>query len=98
MSEDASAAVSAYLSDLQTRICRGLEAADGTARFDTRSADGEGVQARPRVLSDGPVLERAAVMFSHARGPALPPAATARRPELAGRRFEAVVFGVLEKG
>ncbi len=95
MSQGESEAVDRYLSELQTRICSGLEAADGTARFDSRTADGDGVTARPRVLGHGEVLEKAAVMFSHARGPALPPAATARRPELAGKRFEAVSLSLI---
>jgi coproporphyrinogen III oxidase len=89
------AAVRAYLMELQDRICAGLEAQDGTARFAERASDGDGVQARPRVLDDGPLLERAAVMFSNARGPALPPAATARRPELAGQSFEAVSLSLI---
>ncbi|HXZ85709.1 MAG TPA: oxygen-dependent coproporphyrinogen oxidase [Myxococcota bacterium] len=90
-----SSAVHAYLTDLQDRICAALEAQDG-GRFDTRSSEGTvGVQTRPRVLSEGAVLERAAVLFSHARGPSLPPAATARRPELAGLAFEAVSLSLI---
>ena len=96
MGEPDSARVHSALLELQERICAGLEAADGSARFARPSGDaGEGVESRPQVLSDGPVLERAAVMFSHARGPALPPAATARRPELAGKRFEAVSVSLI---
>jgi coproporphyrinogen III oxidase len=95
MSDGESAAVSEYLQGLQDSICAGLEKADGHARFERGTADGDGVQSRPRVLSDGEVLERAAVMFSHAHGPALPPAATARRPELAGKRFEAVSLSLI---
>ncbi len=90
------AAVRAYLMELQDRICAGLEAQDGAVRFEGRASDGgDGVQARPRVANDGPLLERAAVMFSNSRGPALPPAATARRPELAGRSFEAVSLSLI---
>ena len=96
MGEPDSAKVAESLVALQGRICSALEGADGAARFDNRPSDGaDGVEARPRVLSDGPVLERAAVLFSHARGPALPPAATARRPELAGKRFEAVSLSLI---
>jgi coproporphyrinogen III oxidase len=94
--EPDSARVHAYLVELQERICAGLEAADGSARFSRPVSDaGDGVESRPNVLSEGPVLERAAVLFSHARGPALPPAATARRPELAGKRFEAVSLSLI---
>jgi coproporphyrinogen III oxidase len=41
-------------------------------------------------LEDGRVLERAGVLFSHVTGPALPPSATAHRPHLAGRAWEAL--------
>lgn len=43
-----------------------------------------------RVLRDGAVFEQAGVNFSHVRGERLPPSASAHRPELAGRRFEAL--------
>ncbi|XLM21248.1 coproporphyrinogen III oxidase, partial [Chromobacterium piscinae] len=52
-----------------------------------REAGGGG---RSRVLSNGAVFEQAGVNFSHVHGDALPPSATAHRPELAGRRFEAM--------
>ena len=51
--------------------------------------------SRPRVLSDGPVIERAAVNFTHTEGANMPPAATERRPELAGRRYEAVSISLI---
>ena len=87
--------VRAYLMELQDRICAAFEAQDGRARFSGQRIEGEGTLARPRVLSDGPVLERAAVNFTQSRGPALPPAATANRPEAAGRRFEAVALSLI---
>lgn len=85
-----------YLSDLQDRICAALEAEDGTARFvrDQIERPGGGV-SRPRVLSDGPVIERAAVNFTHTEGVNMPPAATERRPELAGRRYQAVSVSLI---
>lgn len=82
-------AVKAYLLGLQDGICAALAAEDGgTFREDCweRPAGGDG---RTRVL-EGLVVERAGVNFSHVRGNELPPAATARRPELAGRAFEAM--------
>ncbi len=89
-------AVRTYLLGLQDRVCAAFEAQDGVARFASERLERErGGLARPRVLSDGPVLERAAANFSHTRGARLPPAATARRPELAGRRFEAVSVSVI---
>jgi coproporphyrinogen III oxidase len=45
---------------------------------------------RSRILEEGNILERGGVGFSHVRGAAMPPSATAHRPELAGRSFEAM--------
>lgn len=85
-----------HLLALQDEICDALEAADGKARFSRQVLEGErGGLARPRVLEDGPVLEKAAVNFSHAVGPSLPPAATERHPETAGRPFEAVSMSLI---
>ncbi len=85
------AAVKAYLLGLQDSICSALEAEDGTARFRTdewtRPAGGGG---RTRILTDGPVFEKAGVAFSHVCGDKLPPSATAHRPELAGQSWEAL--------
>ena len=47
---------------------------------------------RTRVIADGDVFERGGVNFSHVHGDALPPAASAHRPDIAGRAFHA--FGV----
>ena len=41
------------------------------------------------MLEEGNVLERGGVNFSHVMGDKLPPSASAGRPELAGRSFEA---------
>ena len=85
-----------HLLALQDRICAALETEDGRARFreDASSEEG-GTIARPRALEEGAVLEKAAVHFTHARGDRLPPAATARRPELTGARFEAVSLSLI---
>jgi coproporphyrinogen III oxidase len=45
---------------------------------------------RTAIIEGGRVFERGGVAFSSVNGAALPPAATARRPELAGRAFEAM--------
>jgi coproporphyrinogen III oxidase len=88
--------VRAQLEDLQDRICAALEAADGVARFrEERFESPTGGLARPRVLEGGPVIEKSAVHFSHTLGKALPAAATERRPELAGRRYEAVSVSLI---
>ena len=43
-----------------------------------------------RLIEEGRVLERGGVNFSHVLGSQLPPSASAHRPELAGRRWEAM--------
>jgi coproporphyrinogen III oxidase len=90
------AAVEAFLLDFQDRVTRALEEEDGEAHFgeDRFATDGGGF-ARPRVLSEGPVLERAAVNFSHTIGQTLPGAATAHRPELAGAHYDAVSVSLI---
>jgi coproporphyrinogen III oxidase len=84
-------AVKAYLLDLQDRICAALEAEDGGARFAedawTRPGGGGG---RTRVIENGALIEKGGVNFSHVHGDSLPPSASAHRPELAGRGFEAL--------
>ncbi|WP_122448175.1 coproporphyrinogen III oxidase, partial [Pseudomonas viridiflava] len=84
-------AVKAYLLDLQDRICTALEQEDGNAHFVedawTRPAGGGG---RTRVIENGAVIEKGCVNFSHVFGSNLPPSASAHRPELAGRGFEAL--------
>src|SRR5690554_7972355 len=45
---------------------------------------------RTRVISDGAVIEKGGVNFSHVYGVQLPASATANRPELAGRSFQAM--------
>ena len=89
-------AVRDWLQGLQDRICTALEAEDGEACFrrDEIRREGGGF-SRPRVLEDGPVVEKAAVNFSHTVGTRLPPAATERRPELSGGRFEAASVSLI---
>ncbi|PHS71480.1 MAG: oxygen-dependent coproporphyrinogen oxidase [Methylophaga sp.] len=86
-------AVKAYLLDLQDRICQQLEKVDGEAKFveDKWLREGSGGGGgRTRVLTDGAVFEQGGVNFSQVTGNSLPASATASRPELAGRRFEAL--------
>jgi coproporphyrinogen III oxidase len=82
--------VHAYFTALQDRIVAALEALDGGAfRVDawTRPEGGGGAS---RVLEDGGLFERAGVNFSRVAGRALPPSATASRPQLAGRPWDAL--------
>ena len=75
---------------LQDSIVGGLEAIDGKPfRRDewTRPEGGGGIS---RLIEEGDVLERGGVNFSDVRGTRLPPSATASRPELVGRSWEAM--------
>ncbi len=84
-------AVKAWLLELQDRIVAELEAEDGGGRFIEDAWDrAEGGGGRSRVLADGDVFEKAGVNFSHVFGARLPPSASAHRPELAGRSFQAM--------
>ncbi|SEA42570.1 coproporphyrinogen oxidase [Thiothrix caldifontis] len=91
MSQVDIAAVKHYLLALQDDICTQLAAEDGGATFVEdaweRSGGGGG---RTRVISNGAVFEQGGVNFSHVFGDKLPPSATAQRPELAGRSFQAL--------
>ncbi len=82
--------VNAYLTELQDRICSALEAADGQATFqqDSWQRPGGG-GGRSRVMRDGAVFEQGGVGYSHVYGEQMPASATAHRPELAGRNFNA---------
>lgn len=83
--------VKAYLLQLQDQICQALAEEDGTADFLTEEWQREeGGGGRTRVLADGRVFEKAGVNFSHVHGASLPPSASASRPELAGRGFQAM--------
>lgn len=84
-------AVKAYLLQLQQTICDTLAAEDGSGDFivdDWQRPEGGG--GRSRVLAGGAVFEKAGVNFSHVMGDSLPPSATAARPELAGRSYQAM--------
>ena len=84
-------AVRDYLQQLQQQICATLADIDGVADFARdewqREAGGGGIT---RVLHDGRVFEQAGVAFSYIHGDQLPAPASANRPELAGRSFQAM--------
>jgi len=86
---DASA-VRASLVGLQDAIVARMGALDGNAfRRDAwhRAEGGGGLSC---LIEEGRLFERGGVNFSHVMGNALPPSASANRPELAGRGFEAM--------
>jgi coproporphyrinogen III oxidase len=80
------AAVKQYLLNLQDRICMELSAVDGNADF----VEDAWERGRSRVITDGAVFEKGGVNFSHVRGDAMPGSASAHRPELAGRSYQAM--------
>jgi len=101
LSEERCAAVRAYLGELQEALCAAFAAADGTRGFERdawqRSGEGgalagEGITA---LLEEGGLFERGAVALSDVRGEKLPPAATARNPQLAGRNYRALGVSVV---
>src|SRR6185295_8588638 len=88
-------AVETFLLDFQDEATRALERIDGAGRFREDRFEAERGLARPRVLSDGAVIERAAVNFSHTIGRDMPIAATSRRPELEGASYDAVSVSLI---
>ncbi len=85
-----SVATRAYFLDLQSRIVEGLEAISGEAFLRDEWSRPEGGGGLSRLVENGNVLERGGVLFSHVTGDSLPPSATAHRPDLAGRAWEAL--------
>jgi coproporphyrinogen III oxidase len=94
MSAVDTAAVREYLLGLQQRVVLSLEAEDGQPfltdawqRPAGGALEGDGVT---RLIEEGGLFERGGCNFSHVVGKAMPPSATAHRPELAGAPFEAL--------
>ena len=84
-------AVKTYLLGLQDTVCEALESEDGRVTFQQdKWAREEGGGGRSRVIADGAIFEKAGVGFSHVMGSELPRSATAARPELAGRSWQAM--------
>jgi len=95
MSEPDLSKIRAYLLTLQNQICAALEEMeehgktfqeDAWERVDSPLQGG----GRVRILQDGTVFEQAGINFSHVWADQLPPSASASRPELAGRSFQAL--------
>jgi coproporphyrinogen III oxidase len=84
------AGVREFLLGLQADIVAGLEAEDGCSFRRDDWVRPEGGGGRSCLIEEGNVFERAGVLFSHVRGQSLPPSASAGRPELSGRGFEAM--------
>ena len=83
-------AVEAWLQELHDRLTQELEALDGGAKFRREAwTRKEGGGGDTRVMEDGTLFEKGGINFSAVQGHTLPPSATARRPELAGRSYRA---------
>jgi coproporphyrinogen III oxidase len=82
-------AVTAYFLSLQEHIVEALQRSDGKHFLHDSWQRPEGGGGTSCVMEEGNVLERGGVNFSHVMGDKLPPSASAGRPELAGRSFEA---------
>lgn len=83
--------VADYLTTLQDSICLALSGIDGKEFVEDAWQHSNGAGGgRSRVLACGSVIEKGGVNFSHVMGDKLPPAATNKRPELAGKKFEAM--------
>ena len=79
-----------YFTALQARIVASLEALDGSAFATDHWERAEGGGGATCHLEEGKLFERAGVSFSHVSGSSLPASASASRPQLAGRSFEAM--------
>ena len=96
LSEPEIGAVVAYFEALQATICEAVSTFDGHAGFSLEEILPEtGGKSRPRVLAEGVHIEKAAVQFTHSIGDQLPPAATQRNPELAGKGFQAAAISMI---
>src|SRR5256712_4030132 len=84
------AAVHAYLIELQNRFVAELDRIEGRGFRRDHWQRNEGGGGESCITEDGGVFERGGVNFSRVRGERLPPSASASRPELAGRAFEAM--------
>ncbi len=91
-----SAAVRHYLTGLQEKLCTTFASIDGKREFEKDAwKRPEGGGGLTRTLADGAVFEKAGVGFSEVSGDKLPPSASAQRPELAGRSWQAMGVSIV---
>ncbi len=83
-------AVLDFFQGLQAGIVAELEAFDGSRFLSESWQRPEGGGGITRLIEEGQFFERGGVNFSHVKGSSLPPSATAVRPHLAGRTWEAM--------
>src|SRR5712664_916661 len=79
-----------YFARLQGRIVAALEALDGKPFKEDSWSRPEGGGGTARILEEGNLFERAGVNLSRVQGGALPPSASASRPQLAGQPYDAM--------
>lgn len=79
-----------FFTGLQQRIVERIEDVDGTRFRRDQWERAEGGGGLSCVMEEGNVFERGGVNYSHVFGGGLPASATAARPELSGRGFEAM--------
>ena len=84
-----------YLLGLQDLVCEQLQQEDGSPWQEDNWQRPEGGGGRSRIITNGAVIEKGGVNFSHISGTQLPSSATENRPELAGRSFEAMGVSVV---
>ena len=84
------APVARYLQGLQDGIVARLSELEGGAFSRDAWQRPQGGGGLTCILEDGALFERAGVGYSHVHGQGLPPSASASRPELAGRSFQAM--------
>lgn len=81
---------------VQQNICSELQKQDPKGHFQNdeweRPEGGGGISC---IFKDGTVFEKGGVNFSHVHGKNLPPSASAIRPELAGRSFQATGVSIV---
>lgn len=85
-----SANIKQYLLELQNSLIQSLQAYESKNFIRDNWQRAEGGGGLTCVLRHGNVFESAGVNFSHVFGENMPASATAHRPELAGRSFEAM--------
>jgi coproporphyrinogen III oxidase len=83
-------AVHEYFTGLQHRIVSALESLEGHPFISDAWQRPEGGGGTSRVIEEGKLFERGGVNYSRVHGRALPPSASAARPQLAGQPWEAM--------
>jgi coproporphyrinogen III oxidase len=84
-----------FFTGLQERIVERLEEVDGKRFHRDKWERPEGGGGLSCVMEEGNVFERGGVNYSHVFGGGLPASATAARPELSGRGFEAMGVSIV---